>query len=188
MDRNALLELSDERDQWERLCLAAYREGWNASERAHADDYGTGYYDGILDRKRFEHQLVEEAELELLRWGLNGPERFGDPRPGDWPGAPEGLAKVRASWLSQGLDLGPGPGWVHLGGAPVHWHKALHPGVLRIPAGLAPHRGRHRVLLQQLSGPQCQVAQPFLVQVGRSAPYLGVCGSLGDRLAAGKVG
>jgi hypothetical protein len=120
---NALLELSDERDRWERLCAAAYREGWQAAEQARADDYGTGYYDGILGRKRFEHQLAQEAELELLRWGPGGPEHFGDLRPGDWPGGVEGLARVRAAWLAEGLGLGPGPGWVHLSGPVVHWHK-----------------------------------------------------------------
>jgi hypothetical protein len=46
---------------------------------------------------------------------------------GDYPGGAEGLARVRASWLAQGLGLGPGPGWIHLSGAVVHYRHACQP-------------------------------------------------------------
>lgn len=113
-----LLALSDERDLWQRRITQAYREGFAAAERAHANDYRNGHHDGILGRKRFEHEWVEEARLELARWGPGGPEHFGDPRPGDYRGGP-----VDASWISAGYSLGPGPGYVHLSGRAVHWHK-----------------------------------------------------------------
>ena len=139
----ALLELSDERDQWEQITATAYREGWRAAEQEHVGDYAAGYHDGLLGRKRFEHQLVEEAELELLRWGPGGPGHFGDPQPGDWPGGPAGLDKVRQAWLGQGLDLGPGPGWVHLGGRRTSLAPPVHESVRVLQARLVP-RSRTR--------------------------------------------
>lgn len=81
-----VLSLSDERDRWERLCLAAFREGWRAAEHAHAHDYSLGYVDGLFRRKHIEHSVVDAAKLELARWGPGGRERFADPRPGDFPG------------------------------------------------------------------------------------------------------
>lgn len=81
-----LLELSAERDQWERWAHAMWREGWQAAERAHADDYNRGYVDGILARKHAQHDLVEATRIDVLRWGPSGREHFGDPRPGDYPG------------------------------------------------------------------------------------------------------
>jgi hypothetical protein len=81
-----LIALSDERDLWQRLCLSAFREGWQAAEQAHADDYDLGYVDGLLRRKHIEHDAVEAAKLEVLRWGPGGREHYADPRPGDYPG------------------------------------------------------------------------------------------------------
>jgi hypothetical protein len=78
--------LSDERDQWERLALQMWRDGFAAAERAHAGDYARGLADGAGVRKRAEHDLVEAARLYRLRWGASGREHFGDPRPGDFPG------------------------------------------------------------------------------------------------------
>lgn len=122
-DIAAFLELSDERDQWERYVLAMWRDGWHAAELAHAGDYHHGYIDGILGRKHAEHDAVEALRLELRRWGPGGREHFGDPRPGDFTGGPEAVEQVRQAWLRAGLSLGPGPGWVHVGGPPVHHHR-----------------------------------------------------------------
>ena len=119
-----LLEVSDLLDAELRLRLAAYREGWQAAERAHRDDYQRGLVDGALARKRAQHELVEMARVDALQWGPGGRERFGDPRPGDFTGGAEAVERVRQAWLAQGLSLGPGPGWVHLGGRLVHHNGA----------------------------------------------------------------
>jgi len=85
-----LLELSDERDQWHARVLGAYREGWQAAERAHADDYHLGYVDGLLRRKHLEHDAVEAAQLDARRWMVHGEPRtretFSLPHPDDYPG------------------------------------------------------------------------------------------------------
>lgn len=90
-----LLELSDERDQWERLRQAAYRDGWQAAERAHADDYHRGYVDGAAARKHAQHAAVEALDVYLRRWKLRGETRtrptFSQPHPGDYQGR-EGAA------------------------------------------------------------------------------------------------
>jgi hypothetical protein len=85
-----LLELSDERDQWHDLILAAYRDGYRVAEGAHAGDYGRGYADGVLDRKHAQHDLVEAATVYSRRWELRGEPRtrktFGQPHPEDFTG------------------------------------------------------------------------------------------------------
>ena len=78
--------LSDERDLWQARVSQAFREGYAAAVRDHADDYLRGLLDGAACRKRAEHDLVEAARLELARWGERGREHFGDPLPGDFPG------------------------------------------------------------------------------------------------------
>lgn len=81
-----VMSLSDERDMWQRRVAEAFRDGYAAAEHQHGGDYGRGLVDGAAVRKRAEHDLVEFARLELLRWGPGGREHFGDPRPGDFPG------------------------------------------------------------------------------------------------------
>lgn len=85
-----LLELSDERDQWERRLLAAERAAWQAAERAHADDYHVGYIDGLLRRKHLEHDAVEAGKVYARRWELRGEPRtretFGRPHRDDFTG------------------------------------------------------------------------------------------------------
>jgi hypothetical protein len=94
--RQAVAELiadSDERDQWMKRLHAEYRAG-----------FSIGYELGVEEGRR--QTLAEEgawrrgtaaltrdamagppfADLEFLRWGPDGRERFADPRPGDYPG------------------------------------------------------------------------------------------------------
>jgi hypothetical protein len=88
-----LIELylrDDPLEAWRR----AYREGYQAAEAAHQDDYHRGYVDGLLRRKHIEHDAVEAAKLEALRWGPGGRSAFGEPRPGDFTG--RGIKYVRA--------------------------------------------------------------------------------------------
>jgi hypothetical protein len=88
-----VLELSDERDEWQRVCLAreraaferGRREGWDTGRRALLDE--------LAEAQRYMCQRVRPilmsppfAELELRRWGPGGREHFGDPRPGQFEG------------------------------------------------------------------------------------------------------
>ena len=82
-----VLALSDERDQWERRLQAEGRAAYQA-----------GYEDALRDADRtwareplHAPMLLDEpslAELELRRYGPEGREHFGDPRPGDYTGGP----------------------------------------------------------------------------------------------------
>ena len=121
-----LLALSDERDAHLAARLAAWREGFAAGQAAHAGDYPAGYVDGALARKHAQHDAVEYARVLAARWGPGGRDHFAGPRPGDYPGGPAGLARVRASWAAAGSSLGP-PGMVHLGGPAVHGGHACTP-------------------------------------------------------------
>lgn len=85
-DHAGLLALSDERDQWMKRVLDAEREGYG---RGVADGYKIGYEFGARIREGEWPAVIKPlegptlAELEMLRWGPGGRERFGDPRPGD---------------------------------------------------------------------------------------------------------
>lgn len=84
MNREEILELSDERAQWEAYALSVARRMYEA-----------GYAAGRADEARDADRLWAAArprpfpvgpsiaELELRRWGPGGREHFGDPRPGD---------------------------------------------------------------------------------------------------------
>lgn len=118
-----VLALSDERDQWERLIEQAWRDGYRAAEQAHADDYSAGVTDGVLARKRAQHDIVEMARTDVAQWGPAGREHFGEPRPGDYPGGAAGIARTKAAWENAGYDFPHwGPEWVHLSGPTVHHH------------------------------------------------------------------
>lgn len=90
-----LLERSDERDRWHRFAWAMWREGWQAAERAHADDYHRGYVDGAAGRKHAQHDALEALGVYLHRWKLRGQPRgrrtFSQPHPDDYQGR-EGVA------------------------------------------------------------------------------------------------
>ena len=60
-----------------------------AYEQGRADGWREALETGWRDRQA--NPLVTgagptRAELDILRWGPGGRERFGDPRPGDFPG------------------------------------------------------------------------------------------------------
>jgi hypothetical protein len=65
-----LLELSAERDRWERLREDAYREGYMCGAQ---DQWAEGYAAAIADVKRIRHQAVKrlapggEAWLEAVK-------------------------------------------------------------------------------------------------------------------------
>jgi hypothetical protein len=71
---------------------AAYRNQVAREMTAHAAaaEYERGLAEGymlaVADLKAFQHAEVRDTELETLRWGPGGRARFGDPRPGDYPG------------------------------------------------------------------------------------------------------
>jgi hypothetical protein len=105
-DARRLLEESDERDSWLRRVLEAERRGYDRGVSSMADEYAHGWADGILARKRAEHEIVDEIRLEIARWGPGGREHFADPRPDDF----------------RGLPTSAGPARIWLGGPPVHYH------------------------------------------------------------------
>jgi hypothetical protein len=89
----AALDRSDERARALRLRLAAWAEGFRIGRE-------TGRREG---RELAEREMAaawtraaspaasagpSHAELELRRWGPGGRARFGEPRPGDYPGRP----------------------------------------------------------------------------------------------------
>lgn len=77
-----ILAASDRADLELKLRQEAWRDGWRAACDHLGDLYEAGYADGILLRKRAEHDTVRELQAELRRWdGLR--EHFGDPRPDD---------------------------------------------------------------------------------------------------------
>jgi hypothetical protein len=121
---------------WRRICKDLVAE-------AAAAEYKHGFRDGHLATvaalKRAQHEAVDHLDSYLARWHLccrrcrleghrNGCEEcagrtretFAEPLPGE-PTPGEILARARASW--EPLGLGPGPGWVHLGGPVVHHHR-----------------------------------------------------------------
>jgi hypothetical protein len=72
----------------------AYRNqlGREMYQAGHADGYQAGYRQAEADRAAMWNQITRpaagpsHAELEERRWGPGGRARFGDPRPGDFPG------------------------------------------------------------------------------------------------------
>lgn len=78
------LALSDERDLWHRYAMDLarwmYEIGYSEGRADEARKADQAWAAAPVPRFRNEPTL---AELELLRWGPGGRERFGDPRPGD---------------------------------------------------------------------------------------------------------
>jgi hypothetical protein len=92
-----LLELSDERDQWQQRLGVEYRLGYAIG---HALGVEEGRRREAAERDRAWKRIAKpiarggttHAELERRRWGPGGREHFGDPRPGDYPGRQDGAA------------------------------------------------------------------------------------------------
>jgi hypothetical protein len=96
-DVAALLELSAERDTWQRVALGRERDAYRCG---HADGMRLGYERGRSDEAAEREAAfrawvtgagiasgaVTHAELERRRWGPGGRDHFGDPREGDFPG------------------------------------------------------------------------------------------------------
>jgi hypothetical protein len=80
-----LLELSDERDFWERWVLAAEERGFRRGVDSMSDEYERGFAAGILAFKGAQHDAYRSLQLEMARWG-GWREDFGRPREGDYPG------------------------------------------------------------------------------------------------------
>jgi hypothetical protein len=84
-----ILRLSDERDLWYDRVLAAERAGY---ARGYADGERDGYERGTRQLETDWPAMaaglggLTHTALEWRRWGPGGRERFGDPRPGDFPG------------------------------------------------------------------------------------------------------
>jgi hypothetical protein len=82
-----LLALSDERDRWERVSLDRERAAFLAGA---AEGYRRGVEHGARVRQADWPEVLRPldasplVELELLRWGPGGRERFGESRPGDY--------------------------------------------------------------------------------------------------------
>ncbi|HWG01095.1 MAG TPA: hypothetical protein VG164_04510 [Trebonia sp.] len=84
----ALLELSDERDQWMKRLLDAERAAYG---RGLAEGYKMGYEFGARIREGEWPAVIRPLqaptinELEAKRWGPGGREHFADPRSADRP-------------------------------------------------------------------------------------------------------
>jgi hypothetical protein len=82
-----LLAVSDERDLWLRWLFAAQRQAYEAGK---ADGWREGWREAEWDMAFGWHQIAgpvaRSGGLERRRWGPGGRARFGDPRPGDYPG------------------------------------------------------------------------------------------------------
>lgn len=117
VDRKAVLDLSGERDRWERRILDAERAAYLLGRE---DGYRDGYEHGARLREAEWPDVIKSldgdpvAELEKERWGPGGREHFADPRPGDGH-----AAEVRRDAYASGLIP---VGKVHLGGRYVHHH------------------------------------------------------------------
>jgi hypothetical protein len=86
-----LLALSDERDLHQRRRLAAWLDGYRLG-RAHGRAEGRAEAEAEMTASWYEvaHPIARGGpprdELERRRWGPGGRARFGEPRPGDYPG------------------------------------------------------------------------------------------------------
>ena len=100
------IALSDERDQFERVCLAreraAYLHGQAAGieigRRLEAAERHAGW---VRIASPIARGGPAYAELERRRYGPGGREHFGDPRPGDFRGTGDIArpAPPRRAWL-----------------------------------------------------------------------------------------
>ena len=84
-DVPGFLALSDERDHWHELMLAAWRDGYTAGLAELEQAEGRGYARAVSDFKACQHATVTGLRQHLATWdGLR--TRFADPRPDDYRG------------------------------------------------------------------------------------------------------
>jgi hypothetical protein len=81
-----VLQQADDIIRATRRELAAWKDGYRHGQASREDDYERGFHDGVIALKRAQHDVVALARLEHERWGPGGRKRFGQPRPGDFPG------------------------------------------------------------------------------------------------------
>jgi hypothetical protein len=94
MTPGEILDLSAERQLWERLIDAAWRDGYRAALGQLAEAEARGYARAIADVKAAQHALYNHLrrvrELEDGRWIVRGQQRtrktFGRPHPNDFTG------------------------------------------------------------------------------------------------------
>jgi hypothetical protein len=85
-ERDLILALSDERDGWEQRLVNNWQAGWNAAVAALGDQFEAGFIAGLVAYKQAQHSQALDVIAEINRWGPDGREHFGDPRPGDFLG------------------------------------------------------------------------------------------------------
>jgi hypothetical protein len=68
---------------WRRICRDMVR---HAEAAAYEAGHAAGYRRAIGDLKRAQRGVVRDLRTYLARWDGRARERFGDPRPGDFPG------------------------------------------------------------------------------------------------------
>jgi len=88
--RDALVQLSDERDTYLKRILGAWADGYRACQAHHGDQYEQGFADGVMALKRAQHDAHRLVELDARRWELRGEKRgrrdFGRPHKEDFGG------------------------------------------------------------------------------------------------------
>jgi hypothetical protein len=86
----SLLALSDERDQWARVCLIRERRAFGRGRTlGRTEGYGQAEADMAAQWNAIARLGLGgpgHTEIEKRRWGPGGREHFADPRPGDFPG------------------------------------------------------------------------------------------------------
>ena len=94
MTPGEILDLSAERQLWERLIDEAWRDGYRAALGQLAEAEAGGYARAVADVKAAQHALPHHLrglrEIEERRWIVRGEQRtrktFGNPHPADYPG------------------------------------------------------------------------------------------------------
>jgi hypothetical protein len=105
-EQRQFLEFSDERDQQDRLRIAAQREAFEAGRKFGHDEGRREYEAQETEAWRrilqpFSQDRPFFQELEERRWGPGGREHFGDPRPADFVGR-DNERQAEAGWKEPG--------------------------------------------------------------------------------------
>jgi hypothetical protein len=92
VNKREWLTLSRERDLWMKRVLEAEKRGFDRGVNL-GREQGFALADAELERswRTLAAGIMNApsfADLEFLRWGPGGREKFGQPRPGDYKGGP----------------------------------------------------------------------------------------------------